>query len=536
MRSMLRSYYDRILVAAITAVDPERGVVSISFMDQWGERSDVPIPVIAMSRNSWFRAIPDVNDLVMVGMRPDDSAVILGWFPANYIQRVQAFENDGPNAVGGDGPEMLQKIRPGEFDLRSKGGAYFRANNIGDWLFATPTSRVQMFGLQGLVHHVQAAHKITDGKSWQRFGTPYRFFPALSDRELPVSGLGLPIAGPSDLRERSVILYDAKGNILIQEAVGDVVDESGILGLSGYTSNGAPQQHSAKEVVGKAASTFTQISSGNAINLLNQTAQSVVDTVKDLAQGIADGVKAKIAAIKASAVKIGNSILDADLVGIVDGGTTLAGEVDGMTSTGVVGKRLRYRLLVNKDGKLKSSVEIDENGNIVQSSNGEGGYTLNANKGSLSFYGLKGIKLASIAINSVAKSITETVLLSKATKAGTDITRDAGGKILDSGVNVGRSASGTLHDYATTSITIESDGTVSVSGTDVTVTGSTSATVSAPTVTVTAATALTAVATTATITTGGTILNMTGPLTTLTTPIFNVVGVLQVNGTPVTVP
>src|SRR5438874_1902504 len=111
------------MFATITSVNTAQGTVSLTFNDQVGFRDGVAIPVIAMSANAWMRFIPQVNDVVHVGIRGDDSAVILGWHPWAYTQRVAAFKRDDLNAAtaGDQGKEHMQELKPGDIDMRAAG-------------------------------------------------------------------------------------------------------------------------------------------------------------------------------------------------------------------------------------------------------------------------------------------------------------------------------------------------------------------------------------------------------------------------------
>src|SRR6266478_6152479 len=227
--------FERVMFATITAVNTTQGTVSIIFNDQWGFRDNVAIPVIAMSANAWMRFIPQVNDIVIVGIRGDDSAVILGWHPYAYAARTSAFKKDDLNAAaaGDEGKEHMQELKGGEIDIRAAGGGYLRFNSLGDVLLMSLTGRINMYGPQGQTEHVQNAFKVTDGKSWFRFGSIFRSFPLVSERELACTGMGVPAKIPTPLKERDTKIFDPQGNLLVQESLGTVVDDLGIIELSG---------------------------------------------------------------------------------------------------------------------------------------------------------------------------------------------------------------------------------------------------------------------------------------------------------------
>src|SRR6266576_771587 len=125
--STIGSYgnYDRIQFALITDVNAEGGIVSIAFMDMFGKRDNVPIPVLAMSKNAWIRFIPQKEDVVIVGIRGDDTAHIIGWHPFNYGVRTREFEKSSTNAAAPElGQEFCQSLGPGQIDMKASGGGY----------------------------------------------------------------------------------------------------------------------------------------------------------------------------------------------------------------------------------------------------------------------------------------------------------------------------------------------------------------------------------------------------------------------------
>jgi hypothetical protein len=488
--NLTQGFYDRILLALITEVDHVGGTVTIQFLDQVGVRPNVPIPVIAMSRDAWIRFTPQFNDVVFVGIRPDDSAVILGWLPYNYGNRQAAFDASEANAAGGAGSDMLQALKPGEIDIRAKGGGYLRLNDIGDVLIMSLAGRVQMYGKEGFTEVSQLGFKATDGKSWLRFGAPFRFFPGISERELPTSGQGLPLNKPSDLRERDMRLYDRNGDLLVQESLGTVIDEGGMLELSGTSGSGASQEigKTIKQNIADAKTFATDLADPTA---LAKNLSGISDHIKELATqfvtDIGSAVGTVISGVSTVYTNLGKateftSIAQtvADVKGIVTGAGAISDGLDQLRGIGDVGKTLRYRLLINKSGKQVACYDIDQDGGIVLSSESAIGQTFNANKGGLVFYAKKGLKMIAKGLAATFESAAITTTKDTRMIAGRKQVRTAGTDILDSAQNITQAAQeevaigggtsvklvvGTTSvELAPGSVTINGAGTVNING------------------------------------------------------------------------
>lgn len=492
-------FYDRIILAIVTGIDTVNGTVSIMFLDQFGVRDKLPIPVVAMSKNAWIRFIPQVDDVVYVGLRPDDSAVILGWFPYNYRERAQAFEDGDLNAAGGISPEMMQEIKQGEIDMRSKGGGYLRLNDIGDVLIMSLAGRIRMLGQEGFTELAQLGLKVTDGKSTMRFGAPFRSFPGISERELPTAGDGAPLNAPSDLRERDTRLYDSSGKLLAQESLGTVIDEQGTMELSGTSGSGAAQDVGATAKINSATTTKFSTAVANVATLAKKLS-GVSDHVKELASQytsqLAGVMGALVGAVSATFTIMGRTsqlqVIDTtseDVAGIVTGSGNIGDGLDQIRGLGEVGKKLRYRLLINRNGKQVAAYDIDENGGVVLSSESDIGTTINANKGGLALYAKKGIKLVArglaVAMEKVGITASEDIRLI----AGGNSIRTAGNNIIDTAKNItqvadtsvaiGAGVSATLVsdtssvEVTPSGITVQSSGPVTIQGGTVTITGAT---------------------------------------------------------------
>jgi hypothetical protein len=505
-----RGFYDRTMLAIITGVDQTGGTVSIMFLDQYGQRDKVPIPVVAMSQDAWIRYIPQVNDVVFVGFRPDDSVVILGWLPYNYGKRIDSFNTNDVNAAGGGNAEMMQELKPGEIDARSKGGSYLRLNAIGDVLIMSLSGRIQMLGKEGFTELQQLGLKLTDGKSWLRFGAPFRLFPSISDREIPTNGSGAPLNKVSDLREWDLRMYDGDGALLYQESKGSVIDEQGGFELSGTTGSGKSDVINQTIKGSAAAATKYATDLADPVEIAKKL-EGISDHTKEIASqfvtSISSGVDTVITGASSAFSALGKtsqftSIAQtaADVRGIVTGAGAIADGLDQLRGIGEVGKKLRYRLLINKSGKQVAAYDIDEDGGMVLSSEGPVGTTINANKGGIVLYAKKGMKLIAKGLAATFETIGFTSTNDTRLVAAKKQIRTAGTDIIDTGQNVTTVAEQEVAIGAGTSIkivvgvssveitnsgiTVQTTGTVDVQGTTVNVTGSGTVAITAPLVTI----------------------------------------------------
>lgn len=455
--------FDRTMLASITGINTKKGTVSIVFNDQFGFRDDVVIPVIGMSKDSWIRFMPQVNDVVHVGIRGDDSAVILGWHPWSYKARAGGFDAQDMNQAGGDGPEMMQELQPGEIDMRSNGGGYLRFNKIGDVLMMGLAGKMQIQGQEGITELSQNAIKITDGKSTIRFGQVVRPFDGVNERELPTTGSGQPVNHLTDAREFDIRLYDAAGNLQYQQSHGTVIDESGVAEVSG--TSGAPGLNKANVPnSGAAATGFVSGDSKTSLTNLVKNLPSLGDNVIDAVTKQIDSIKNSISTVING---IGGSLDDitdtaSDLAGILTGTGPIGEGQLPINGRGAVGNTLRHRTVVGSpDGKM-AAMDIDDKGGVVISSESAEGVHINANSGGLHLFAKAGLKLLADGLIAVADNIFSTAKEDIKDVAGGKIHRIAGTDIKDNGMDISRTAQATIADKAGTSITHNSDGSITI--------------------------------------------------------------------------
>lgn len=460
--------YDRVQVAVITAVSPSDGTVSLAFTDQFGFRDKVPLPVLAMSKDAWIRFIPQVNDVVLVGLRGDDSASILGWHPWGYRARARAFEASDLNAVedGDKGPEMMQVLKPGEIDVRASGGGYLRLNNIGDVLLMGLSGRIHVYGIESLIEVAANASKLTDGQSWLRFGKPFRFYPAVSEREMPSSGGGQPANTPPSWVERDTRIVGANGQLLVHEGLGTVLDETGSMELSGTTGGGAFTKQTLPGA-GRGTKGFNTNSFADIKARVSQTIGNLADEMRVTGNTLINQILNSVAGIGASD---GLSSLPTTVRDAARGD----GGFSALNSIGKVGRELRYRLHVFKGSNQVAAFDVDEEGGCVLTSSDEEGLHLNAPKGGLQLTSKKSIVRITKGIMDIAEEIFEQAKNNLRQIVGGTARRVAGVAIKDNAPEITRVAETSISDKAltiviegTSGVTIKSSGVVTVQGTTI---------------------------------------------------------------------
>lgn len=481
------SYYDRTGLAQVTAVDEANGTVALFLMDHYGIRPKVIIPVVAESSDSWMRYCPQVGDVVHVAYRADDSVIITGYHPHNYDQRVDSYNKNEKNAAGGKGPEMHRILHQGEFDMRAKGGGYLKMDNIGDVQILSLAGKLYLYGREGLTEYSANAHKMWNGKSWMRFGTPFRIFPNLSERELPASGGGSPLPSKSPFVERDVRLYDGEGNLLVHEALGNVMDDTGTIIVSGAASTGkgstvAPKVTDAiADPVAFAEKNAAALASGSPVSLgsavstgreaaeffagnvsslassLGEQLASLPDQVMDAAKAYVDKLETQLTSIQSGIASIESPGDVVDLIEEIQGfvtGLGLSSDAGPLSGLGPTDKEVRYRMLINKKGEQVYSLEVDEDGGVVMTSESDKGIRFIANKGPVTMHSSDGFKMNSpslenAAVNNVVRGTEQVKLL-----AG-DTAQIAAPTITQNATDHKRTADATIVDTSVTSHTIK---------------------------------------------------------------------------------
>lgn len=180
-----RSRMNRVLGGTVLSVDSNLGIIQVQ-LDGVGTIIPVELSFDAFSlvgsTSSWFRYMPQQCAAVRIGFRPNGKPELLRYSPINYGD-LSKLKTDGKF-------KPWRTLSPGEFDLRSAGGAGFYATSKGDLdLYAGPTQMVlssdnnEMRTTAGLAGWAAGYDQL-------RFGTVKRHFtgPLQEEHQAPVLG------------------------------------------------------------------------------------------------------------------------------------------------------------------------------------------------------------------------------------------------------------------------------------------------------------------------------------------------------------
>ena len=140
-------FFSRCYIAQVDKVNTKTGVIDVIFLDGLNTKRDsLEMPKFAFSMqsfgSSWFRMIPQVGDVVYVVFGPHGEArVLLGASMEGMYAEYAKQTVDAPATVPvGD----FGSMSPGEWDLRSSGGAYIYGDKYGSLLLSGgPTSQLR---------------------------------------------------------------------------------------------------------------------------------------------------------------------------------------------------------------------------------------------------------------------------------------------------------------------------------------------------------------------------------------------------------
>jgi hypothetical protein len=148
------AYKSRTYTAQIETVSPEQGTVSIRVIALPEKHPTVTIPLagfgINKAKSSWVRYMPQKGEFVEVSFGPKNEVYLENYLA--YGEEPDPTSEDGQSGsptslVGGyatvqkkanrfeDGLSDFQQLAEGEWDMRSKGGAYIRGFAQGPLLF-----------------------------------------------------------------------------------------------------------------------------------------------------------------------------------------------------------------------------------------------------------------------------------------------------------------------------------------------------------------------------------------------------------------
>lgn len=233
------AFKSRTFTGQILGIDEENGKLTVQILGS-RQKYDVDAPVFGLSvrgvKSSWMRHMPQVRDYVDISFGPDNRPRLHRVTTWKFRSDSGAWEEIAKTAAANDGNLGLvwRKLRQGEFDLRSSGGAgyYFTADGHAT-IEAGPTSieldknRSESFGNAGL--WVRRG----DGVEL-RYGDVKRLLPGTFE-ESSVGTPGLPpnptAAAPKEWKRVLSFKTPPLGtpvlNIEIEEA-GDVRDDLGV--------------------------------------------------------------------------------------------------------------------------------------------------------------------------------------------------------------------------------------------------------------------------------------------------------------------
>lgn len=142
-------FLNRTYVAQVTEVNPETGVLKVRPVGTRQE-FDATVPLYGLSiqgfRSSWMRYMPQRQDFVKVCFGPLNQCEVVSM--ATFGEEVDPTSTEGRSGsripfVGGyatiqkkannalDGLSDFAQLKPGEWDMRSAGGAYIRGRDNG---------------------------------------------------------------------------------------------------------------------------------------------------------------------------------------------------------------------------------------------------------------------------------------------------------------------------------------------------------------------------------------------------------------------
>lgn len=330
-------FKSRLVIAQVRSVDVEKGTVNVSCIDDLPlAENHVEIPVHAISiqgfSSSWIRYMPQQWDLVYLAFGPKNEPRIVGFAtrPEDY-QTFQEFKDTHPDEFPNADFTVLQ---PGEWDLRSSGGAYIYGDRDGHLLlsggpqvqmrFDKPAKEVRTEGGLWVFGSEGSAFRIGDVKrrvlATDQTETTFDGKEASLHIETPPSAPGL-------------------ATLLIDEKWGDVKDETGVAVTS---SQGQLLRHQRKiwgsdstSSVKTAVVTEETDASGNKKTELPQATN--IDLEASLAALSASLKEITLTAsttstVEGASVKLGSNAAESVLKGdtMVSALTSLA---DGMSST-----------------------------------------------------------------------------------------------------------------------------------------------------------------------------------------------------------
>lgn len=152
-------FYNRTYIAQVISVNERDGTMSVAVLDGLGtKKENLEIPWLGFSlqgtkdtagiiqnafKSSWIRYMPQPYDLVYIAFGPHNEARVVG--NAMQVGRYKALKKDMELNPSKYPSGELIDLKPGEFDMRSSGGAYIYGSKDGTLLLsAGPASQLRL--------------------------------------------------------------------------------------------------------------------------------------------------------------------------------------------------------------------------------------------------------------------------------------------------------------------------------------------------------------------------------------------------------
>jgi hypothetical protein len=211
------SNFTRICVGFVDAVDEDNGTVSIALEDFPAQRNGIELtfPYISSVSAGWFRFIPSRGDRVLVGFRPSNEMVILGYKAISYAQYAEF-------AAAANPPFLFRKLRSGEFEIMSSGYAEIWGSNKGLLHLAGGLCSIDLDPATNQISQSAALHYLLANQSSEfRFGSQIRTNPLSVYPDINSYAPGVPF------QEYRIALYQSFSALqlpMYDASIGNVYD------------------------------------------------------------------------------------------------------------------------------------------------------------------------------------------------------------------------------------------------------------------------------------------------------------------------
>lgn len=240
-------FLNRTITAQITEVNPETGVVKVRPLGMHQElQATIPLGGLSINgfKSSWSRYMPQRLDFVKISYGPLAQCEIVG--AATYGEEADPTSTDGRSGsrvpfVGGystiqkkannglDGLSDFVQLKPGEWDMRSSGGAYLRGRDNGT-LTLTGGALVRLDLSKNRDEIVSRAklNVLSGDGSELRIGTVKRLVPGV---DLLPSEATFPHPGGVDKEYQAVVgttLPTGTTTVIFESRAGHLVGSTGV--------------------------------------------------------------------------------------------------------------------------------------------------------------------------------------------------------------------------------------------------------------------------------------------------------------------